>query len=117
MPAPKEIAINPDKTANPIPEHCGETFHRTSCLPWPCSSTTILKRADPRSPLRISKSQQSKFPPLRTTAPNCFRPASTSSSRSEAACQTSLQTTIEFDFGTDGLSALTHRQGASPQRT
>src|SRR6266851_6849690 len=117
MPAPTEIAINVDKTTRPIPEHLGDTLHRTSCLRWPCSSATIRKRADPSSPLRISKSQLLKSPPLRTTTPSCFRADSTPSSRSCAACQTSLQRTIEFALGKDGLSALTQRQGVSPQRT
>src|SRR6266852_5333320 len=117
VPAPTEIAINVDKTTRPISEHFGDTLHRTSCFPWPCSSTTVRKRADPRSPLRISKTQLSKSPPLRTTTPSRFRADSTSSSRSCAACQTLLQRTIEFALGKDGVPALTQRQGVSPQRT
>src|SRR5262249_56505601 len=58
----------------------------------------------------------SKTPPLRTTA-SFFRAASTPSSRCCAARHTSLQRTIECALGKVGVSGLTQRQGASPQRT
>src|SRR5205823_11338245 len=89
--APREKPAKISTTPSPVSDNRGQARKRTSCRPAPWSSHAISKRATPRRPARISRSQPSNSPPRRTGPPSDRRITSVDCRIRSGATPRSLQ--------------------------